>query len=94
MKDIVPVPAAKEIALPAYDKACRALGAAKSFADVKDVLNEAEAIRAYARMAKNKTLEIDATELRIRAERKFGEMEIAKGSRRPQCRNARTTLGS
>ena len=36
----------------------------------------AEAMRAYARQAKNRDLEVDAAEIRIRAERKLGELII------------------
>jgi hypothetical protein len=69
-----------------YDAACRALTAAKSVDEVKEIHDKAEALRAYARQAKNKTLEIDAAEIRIRAERKLGEIEAsaekASGTRR------------
>ena len=61
-------------ALPRYDAACRALAAAKTTDEVKDIRNRAEAMRAYARQAKNKQLEVDAAEIRIRAERRLGEL--------------------
>jgi N6-adenosine-specific RNA methylase IME4 len=57
-----------------YETACRALAQAKSVDEVQDVRDKAEAIRIYARMAKNKDLEVDAAEIRIRAERRLGEM--------------------
>ncbi|WP_147307881.1 MT-A70 family methyltransferase [Fulvimarina endophytica] len=50
---------------------------------MKEVRNQSEALKAYARQAKNKTLEIDASEIRIRAERRIGEImseERAKGN--------------
>lgn len=57
-----------------YDAACSAIRAAKSFDEVKNIADRAEAMRAYARQAKNKDLEIDAAEIRIRAEHRLGEM--------------------
>ena len=65
-------------ALEAYEEACRSLGAALAKAsavdEVVDVRSAADLLRLRARQAQNKRLEIDAAELRIRAERKIGEM--------------------
>ena len=65
-------------ALLHYDAACRALAEAKSVDDVKDIRDKSEAIRAYAKQAKNKQLEVDAAEIRIKAERRLGEMIAAQ----------------
>lgn len=57
-----------------YDAACRALAEAKAVDEVKDLRDKADAMRIYAMQSQNKTLEIDAAEIRIRAERRLGEM--------------------
>ena len=57
-----------------YDAACRALAEAKAIDEVKDLHDKTIAMQAYARQAKNKDLEIDAAEIRMRAERRLGEM--------------------
>jgi hypothetical protein len=59
-----------------YDAACRAIADAKSIDEVKEITNRAEAARAYARQAKNRQLEIDAVEIRVRSERRLGEIII------------------
>jgi hypothetical protein len=57
-----------------YEAARTALAAAKSVDEVKKVLNEAAAIAAYSKIARDRTLEADAIEIRKRAERRLGEM--------------------
>lgn len=62
------------VALVRYDAACKAVAEAKTVDEAKDLHDKSEAIRAYARQAKNRDLEIDAAEIRMRAERRVGEL--------------------
>jgi N6-adenosine-specific RNA methylase IME4 len=47
---------------------------ARTLLDVKDVADKAMAIKEYGRLSQDRSLELNAAELRIRAERRLGEM--------------------
>jgi hypothetical protein len=57
-----------------YDAMCRAIAEALAVDEVKDIRDKARAIEMYARMAMNKEAERQAIEIRLRAERKCGEL--------------------
>jgi N6-adenosine-specific RNA methylase IME4 len=61
-------------ALSRFDEACIALAEAKDLSEVKDIADKATALKEYARRAKDKQLEVGAAELRLRAERRLGQM--------------------
>lgn len=68
------VAATPDNGLATYDAACRAVAEARTADEARGLHNKAEAMRAYARQAKNRQLEVDAAEIRMRAERRLGEL--------------------
>lgn len=59
-----------------YEAARLALAECKTFDEAKSWVDKAAAMKAYGHMAKDKSMEIDAAEIRLRAERRLGEMLI------------------
>lgn len=57
-----------------YSAACVAVANAKSVDEVLEIRARAEAVRAYAYQSKNRQLEIEAAEIRLRALRRLGQL--------------------
>ena len=64
-----------------YDALCRAMAEAKTVDEVKNVHDVAVAMAAYARQAKNRSLEADAVVVRMRATRELDRLRNRR--RRP-----------
>ena len=62
-----------------YDKAKREVQEAKTIPDVKDGLDKAEAMRIYAKRAKDFEMQNWAAEIRLRYERRLGRLIIDRG---------------
>jgi hypothetical protein len=90
---VEPQPAAQQ--LVRYDAMCAAIEAAYQVDEVKDIRDKALAIETYTRLAHNTEAERQACMIRLRAERKAGQllrdMEKAKGVLRQGVELPRST---
>lgn len=78
-------------ALVRYDAMCTAIAAAYAVDEVKDIRDKALALERYAAQARNVEAERQACEIRLRAERRAGQLlretEKAKGGRPTETGN-------
>lgn len=76
-----------------YDAMCRAIAEAYTVDEVKEIRDKTIAIEQYAKLAKNYEAERQACEIRLRAERRMGqllrEMEKLKGRPEKASRDVR-----
>lgn len=73
----LPAPLPPQGEIDFYESACQMLAQAKTADEAKEGMDRAEAIRVYARRAKNYQLEADAYAIREKYERKLGLMLTA-----------------
>lgn len=65
---------ASQILLPRYDDMCRAIAACHRIDEAKEIRDKAEALRAYTRQIRNRDAEVQFAEIKVRAERRCGEL--------------------
>ena len=64
--------------LTRYDAACRAIAEARSVDEVLLIRDQARALAAAARVAKNRDMEADCVEIRLRATRRLDQLRQAQ----------------
>lgn len=63
-----------DIALPRYERMCKAIAVCHRIDEVKGIHNKADALRAYSRQLHNREAEVQFAEIKVRAERRCGEL--------------------
>lgn len=74
-----------------YDAMCIAIAEAHAVDEVKDIRDKARAIEMYTRQAQNTEAERQACEIRLRAERRCGELLSGEVERAERGRPAKTS---
>jgi len=75
--------------LSLYSTARKALHLAKTTDEIREIHDRAEAARQYARRACDRVMEMDAAEIRVRAERRLGELLIEMKNKKLIVRNGK-----
>jgi hypothetical protein len=73
MAAVVPL-TTHDISLPRYERMCKAIAVCHRIDEVKGIQDKAAALRAYARQLHNHDAEIQFAEIKVRAERRCGEL--------------------
>jgi len=63
-----------DIALPRYERMCKAIAICHRIDEVKEIQDRAAALRAYARQIHNRQAEVQFAEIKARAERRSGQL--------------------
>lgn len=79
--------------LAQYDEARRALEAARSLPEVREIRDKAEAMRVYARQAQDSDLMWWAAEIKLRAERRAGDLLVEMAASGKRSKGGRSKGG-